>query len=237
MILLAAGVAVQIEFQPILSLQSASTTYQAIVIRLLWEFNSEARLSSTSGLFASGVPHEPWLYIIVVNVRSCVQAVKQVRAEHRLILSGTPIQNNVQELWALFDFLMPGFLGTETAFYSRYGKAFASGKTAKSGSADSQKALLAMDALHKQVFNSCYIYDPGSEIAIALREQICQSRQFQIEISYQICASNAGGTLHTEAYKGYGTQRPSAKDHSGHILQSVANAKCHVWGVPWIRYI
>lgn len=40
-----------------------------------------------------------------------LQAVKRVTAQHRLILSGTPIQNNVLELWALFDFLMPGFLG------------------------------------------------------------------------------------------------------------------------------
>ena len=35
-------------------------------------------------------------------------AVKSLRANHRLILSGTPIQNSVLELWSLFDFLMPG---------------------------------------------------------------------------------------------------------------------------------
>lgn len=40
-------------------------------------------------------------------------AAKRIQADHRLILSGTPIQNNVLELWSLFDFLMPGFLGTE----------------------------------------------------------------------------------------------------------------------------
>ena len=77
--------------------------------------------------------------------------MKQVRSEHRLILSGTPIQNNVQELWALFNFLMPGFLGTEAAFNVQYGKALQAGRTAKSGSVESQKALLAMDGLHKQV--------------------------------------------------------------------------------------
>jgi SNF2 family DNA or RNA helicase len=37
-------------------------------------------------------------------------AVKTLRANHRLILSGTPIQNSVLELWSLFDFLMPGFI-------------------------------------------------------------------------------------------------------------------------------
>ena len=40
-------------------------------------------------------------------------AAKRIHADHRLLLSGTPIQNNVLELWSLFDFLMPGFLGTE----------------------------------------------------------------------------------------------------------------------------
>jgi TATA-binding protein-associated factor len=40
-------------------------------------------------------------------------AAKRIQADHRLLLSGTPIQNNVLELWSLFDFLMPGFLGTE----------------------------------------------------------------------------------------------------------------------------
>lgn len=44
------------------------------------------------------------------------KAIKQLVANHRLILSGTPIQNNVLELWSLFDFLIPGFLGNEKQF-------------------------------------------------------------------------------------------------------------------------
>lgn len=41
----------------------------------------------------------------------------------RLLLSGTPIQNDVLEMWSLFDFLMPGFLGPERAFRAKFGKA------------------------------------------------------------------------------------------------------------------
>lgn len=44
------------------------------------------------------------------------KAIKALIANHRLILSGTPIQNNVLELWSLFDFLIPGFLGNERQF-------------------------------------------------------------------------------------------------------------------------
>ena len=40
-------------------------------------------------------------------------AAKALRAQHRLVLSGTPVQNAAVELWGLFDFLMPGMLGGE----------------------------------------------------------------------------------------------------------------------------
>ena len=33
---------------------------------------------------------------------------KRFRTSHRIILSGTPIQNNLRELWSLFDFVFPG---------------------------------------------------------------------------------------------------------------------------------
>jgi TATA-binding protein-associated factor len=58
-------------------------------------------------------------------------AVKSLQSVHRLILSGTPIQNNVLELWSLFDFLMPGFLGTEKEFNDRFSKPILANKDAK----------------------------------------------------------------------------------------------------------
>ncbi|MBX3718653.1 MAG: DEAD/DEAH box helicase [Parachlamydiales bacterium] len=48
------------------------------------------------------------------------KSVKMVQAEHRLILSGTPIENSLDELWSLFDFLMPSFLGTYDRFVEKY---------------------------------------------------------------------------------------------------------------------
>lgn len=44
------------------------------------------------------------------------QAVRQIRASHRLCLTGTPLENHLGELWSLFHFLMPGFLGNERQF-------------------------------------------------------------------------------------------------------------------------
>ncbi len=38
------------------------------------------------------------------------KAVKEIRSEFRLALTGTPVENRLSELWSIFDFLMPGFL-------------------------------------------------------------------------------------------------------------------------------
>lgn len=66
--------------------------------------------------------HEYHLLILdeaqtVKNVSSrAAQAVRKLNARHRLCLTGTPIENNLGELWAQFDFLLPGFLGDAEEF-------------------------------------------------------------------------------------------------------------------------
>lgn len=45
-------------------------------------------------------------------------AVKELRGKHRLVLTGTPIENSLAELWSIFDFLMPGYL-YPYAYFSR----------------------------------------------------------------------------------------------------------------------
>jgi TATA-binding protein-associated factor len=115
-----------------------------------------------------------WLYCIldeghvIKNAKTkLTKAVKCVRANHRLILSGTPIQNNVLELWSLFDFLMPGFLGSESFFNDKFSKPILSNRDGKSKNGEagvcsgflypsfilnkSVSAALALEALHKQV--------------------------------------------------------------------------------------
>ena len=50
------------------------------------------------------------------------KAVKQVSCQQRFVLTGTPIENRLSELWNLFDFLMPGYLFSHTAFVQRLEK-------------------------------------------------------------------------------------------------------------------
>ncbi len=53
----------------------------------------------------------------IKNPRSQVhQAVRSLDANHRICLTGTPVENNLDELWALFDLLVPGLLGDAATF-------------------------------------------------------------------------------------------------------------------------
>ena len=49
------------------------------------------------------------------------QTCQGLKADHRLAITGTPLENNLVELWSLFHFLMPGFFGTRAAFNTRFG--------------------------------------------------------------------------------------------------------------------
>ena len=54
---------------------------------------------------------------VIKNPRAkAAQVIRGINAEHRLCLTGTPMENHLGELWALFDFLMPGFLGSDRQF-------------------------------------------------------------------------------------------------------------------------
>jgi len=57
----------------------------------------------------------------IKNYTSLVsRAVKIIKGKYRLALSGTPIENNTMELWSLFDFLIPGYLGTPRWFSRQF---------------------------------------------------------------------------------------------------------------------
>ena len=48
------------------------------------------------------------------------KCIKMLNGQHKLALSGTPIENKLEELWSVFDFLMPGFLLSLNEFNYRY---------------------------------------------------------------------------------------------------------------------
>ncbi|MEV5155718.1 SNF2-related protein [Streptomyces werraensis] len=57
----------------------------------------------------------------VKNPRSTTaQALRQIGARARIALTGTPVENNLSELWAVLDWTTPGLLGTHRAFRTRW---------------------------------------------------------------------------------------------------------------------
>jgi len=72
---------------------------------------------------------QPWLLdvawqLVVLDEAQAIKnpgarqtkAVKRLRANARIVLTGTPVENRLSDLWSLFDFLCPGLLGSQTKF-------------------------------------------------------------------------------------------------------------------------
>jgi hypothetical protein len=64
-----------------------------------------------------------WEYIILDEAQAIknpgtkqTRALKKLKAENRIIMTGTPIENRLGDLWSLFDFLNPGLLGSQNEF-------------------------------------------------------------------------------------------------------------------------
>lgn len=82
-------------------------------------------LTSYSGVLRNAellLPFQ-WHYVVldeghkIRNPQAKVtQMVKKICTPHRLLLTGSPMQNSLKELWSLFDFILPGKLGTLDAF-------------------------------------------------------------------------------------------------------------------------
>ncbi|XP_056387223.1 DNA excision repair protein ERCC-6 isoform X2 [Hyla sarda] len=99
--------------------------------KLIGEIGSSHGILITSysnvRLLQEGLLKYHWHYVIldeghkIRNPNAGVtMACKQFRTPHRIILSGSPMQNNLRELWSLFDFIFPGKLGTLPVFMEQF---------------------------------------------------------------------------------------------------------------------
>jgi SNF2 family DNA or RNA helicase len=69
----------------------------------------------------------PWKRVVLDEAQNIknplsaqTKAVLKLAAEHRLALTGTPVENRLLDLWSIFNFLNPGYLGKQSQFRQRY---------------------------------------------------------------------------------------------------------------------
>ncbi len=70
---------------------------------------------------------QEWEYVILDEAQKiknymtkAYRAAKSLIAKHRLALTGTPVENKLTEMWSIFDFLLPGYLGSLDRFVKEY---------------------------------------------------------------------------------------------------------------------
>lgn len=108
-----------------------SGTFQGHKSQLIKELHKSSGIIITSYLgilkFKGNLLEHNWHYIIldeghkIRNPTTKISvALKQFRTPHRLMLTGSPMQNNLTELWSLFDFTNPGMLGNLNTFQEHF---------------------------------------------------------------------------------------------------------------------
>ncbi|KAL3354169.1 hypothetical protein AABB24_018693, partial [Solanum stoloniferum] len=98
-----------------------------------------------------------WHYIIIdeghrIKNASCKlnADLKHYRSNHRLLLTGTPLQNNLEELWALLNFLLPNIFNSSEDFSQWFNKPFESGDSSPDEALLSEEEnLLIINRLHQ----------------------------------------------------------------------------------------
>ncbi|XP_061377170.1 DNA excision repair protein ERCC-6-like [Danaus plexippus] len=73
--------------------------------------------------------------------------VKRFETSHKLLITGSPMQNSLQELWSLFDFMRPGLLGSHTAFMEHFAVPITQGGYANASEFQEATALEIAKAL------------------------------------------------------------------------------------------
>ncbi|QNU66898.1 DEAD/DEAH box helicase [Ruminiclostridium herbifermentans] len=79
------------------------------------------------------------------------KAVKQLISNHKLALTGTPMENNLTELWSVFDFILPGYMHSHSKFVEKYEGPILKGDTSALSSLSKQLKPFILRRLKQDV--------------------------------------------------------------------------------------
>ncbi|KAG0612288.1 hypothetical protein M758_6G015500 [Ceratodon purpureus] len=91
------------------------------------------------------------------------KALREIPSAHRIVISGTPIQNHLQEMWALFDFCCPNLLGDRKEFRDKYERQILAG-TDKNASDRQKRIGIAVAEELRQKFAPYFLRRLKSEV-------------------------------------------------------------------------
>lgn len=144
-----------------------------------------------------------WLYCILDEGHllrnpktATARASRRLRSRHRLILTGTPVQNKVNEVWATFDFLMPNFLGSASEFTQEFARPISKGQIAEARADDIAYAMEKLTLLHQQVLPFILRREKeavSKELPPKIVTRIpCSMSPVQESMYHQFCTSKLG---------------------------------------------
>lgn len=104
--------------------------------------------------YAADLIARKWHYLIldeghkIRNPETQVsKIIKKFQTPHKILITGSPMQNSLQELWSLFDFMRPGLLGTYNAFMEFFAQPITQGGYANASDLQEVTALEIAKAL------------------------------------------------------------------------------------------
>lgn len=126
------------------------------------------------------------------------------RSKHRLILTGTPLQNNLAELWSLLNFLLPKVFNSSDNFEAWFNKPLESAGVADSAEIEEEEKLVIINRLH-QVLRPFLLRRLKVDVAKEMPDKVeivvkCQLSAWQHEFYKQIQET---GVLRNNGRSGY----------------------------------
>jgi len=146
------------------SIKAASTTKTVALLSFeLWRGMHQALLEAAWSIIVVDEGHK------IANPHADITLmVKQVETAHRVVLSGTPTQGTMQELWSQLDFCRPGILGTLPVFRNELARPVEAGLSLNSNTASAEAARQCAMAF-RQLVKPCILRRTKDELTRSLK--------------------------------------------------------------------
>jgi hypothetical protein len=153
------------------------------------------------------------------------RASRRLRARHKLILTGTPIQNSVNEVWATFDFLMPNFLGSSSQFSKEFARPIIKGQNFDAAAVDIAAGMEKLKLLHQQVL-PFILRREKEQVLKELPPKIitripCPMSTIQEDLYHRFCSDQHGKQSISSLDKIVNTPHPSDANKSSTLSPEV----------------